>query len=85
MCLTWCFFRLTKFTESVECVRKAFVFDGDKMFAGGSADLTVWVLLGGYGAVTALAHGLGRGAGLATVEAGLAERQFLRGVAGGGA
>ncbi|MDZ4286418.1 MAG: MBOAT family O-acyltransferase [Prosthecobacter sp.] len=84
VCLTWCFFRLTKLPESLACVRKAFEFDAGKMFLGGSDDLALWTMLGGYGLAAALAYFITRGASLPDVAAALAKRQFIRGVAWGG-
>jgi D-alanyl-lipoteichoic acid acyltransferase DltB (MBOAT superfamily) len=83
VCLTWCFFRLTNFDESVICVEKAFAFRADRMFVGGSDDISVWIILGGYGLAAALSHVLSRGAPLAAVSEVLARRQFLRGAAWG--
>jgi alginate O-acetyltransferase complex protein AlgI len=54
VCLAWCFFRLTDFHSSLSCVAKWWPAEV-ALFAGGSADLTVWSLLGIYGAVAALA------------------------------
>jgi D-alanyl-lipoteichoic acid acyltransferase DltB (MBOAT superfamily) len=48
VCLAWCFFRLTVLSESLVCVQKWFLFDRDKLFAGGSGDLSLWLLLGLY-------------------------------------
>jgi D-alanyl-lipoteichoic acid acyltransferase DltB (MBOAT superfamily) len=49
VCLAWCFFRLTVLRDSLVCVRKWFVFDGGKCFAGGSGDLSLWLVLALYG------------------------------------
>jgi hypothetical protein len=83
VCLTWCFFRLTNFSESVTCVEKAFAFQADRMFVGGSDDISVWIILAGYGLAAGLSHLLSRGAPLAAVSEMLARRQFLRGAAWG--
>jgi D-alanyl-lipoteichoic acid acyltransferase DltB (MBOAT superfamily) len=56
VCLAWCFFRLTVLSESLTCVRQWFVFDGDKLFVGGAADLSLWLLLVAYGLGVALVH-----------------------------
>jgi D-alanyl-lipoteichoic acid acyltransferase DltB (MBOAT superfamily) len=56
VCLGWCFFRLTALSEGLACLRKWFVFDADKLFVGGSRDLSLWVLLGLYGTLAWLAH-----------------------------
>jgi D-alanyl-lipoteichoic acid acyltransferase DltB (MBOAT superfamily) len=58
VCLAWCFFRLTVLTESLVCVGKWFVFDADKMFVGGSDDVSLWVALGLYGATVGVIHQL---------------------------
>ncbi len=85
VCLTWCFFRLTNFWESIACLQKAFVFEAAKMFVGGSGDIALWIMLAGYALAAAAAYVITRGATLATVSAALASRQFLRGAAWGGA
>jgi alginate O-acetyltransferase complex protein AlgI len=54
--LAWCFFRLTALPASLACLRKCVAFDRDKLFAGGSDDLSLWVLLGLYGALAWAAH-----------------------------
>jgi D-alanyl-lipoteichoic acid acyltransferase DltB (MBOAT superfamily) len=56
VCLAWCFFRLTSLQDSIACVRKWFVFDADKLFVGGSDELSLWVLLGLYGTLAWAAH-----------------------------
>ncbi len=48
--LAWCFFRLNPLRESMACLRKVFSFDTGKMFVGGAADLSVWLLVLVYGA-----------------------------------
>jgi alginate O-acetyltransferase complex protein AlgI len=57
VCAAWCFFRLTDFTQSLTCIGKCFAFHGDKLFAGASGDVSLWLLLGLYGV---LAWALGR-------------------------
>jgi D-alanyl-lipoteichoic acid acyltransferase DltB (MBOAT superfamily) len=84
VCLAWSFFRLTDFTESVECVRRAFVFDADKMLIGGAAEPALWLALATYGVATLIATVLTRGAPLPEVAKMLARQQFARGVAWGG-
>jgi alginate O-acetyltransferase complex protein AlgI len=54
VCLAWCFFRLTVFSQSLTCVRQWFVFDGDKTWVGGAADMSLLVVLACYGAVSGL-------------------------------
>jgi D-alanyl-lipoteichoic acid acyltransferase DltB (MBOAT superfamily) len=56
VCLAWCFFRLTVLSESLACVGKWFVFDRDKLLVGGANDVSLWLLLGLYGAGVWLAH-----------------------------
>jgi hypothetical protein len=56
VCLTWSFFRLTALEESLACLRSSFVFDADKLFSGGSRDLSLWLLLAIYGAIVLAAH-----------------------------
>ncbi len=55
VCLAWCFFRLTEFHASIACVAKWWPAGGT-LFAGGSADLTIWSLLAFYGVLAALAR-----------------------------
>lgn len=81
--LTWCFFRLTDWQESIACVRKTVNFDADKLFVGGSDDLALWIMLGAYAGATALVHLASRGAPLPAVGEALKKRQFLRGLAWG--
>lgn len=56
VCLAWCFFRLTDLAQSLACVQQWFVFDADKLAAGGAADRSLWLVLAAYGAVTGMAH-----------------------------
>lgn len=56
VCLAWCFFRLTRFTESIECVRKCVEFDPAKMWLGTYADPSVCMALGAYAGVLLLAQ-----------------------------
>lgn len=49
VCLAWCFFRLTDLADSFACVHKWFVFDLNKVLAGGLADRSLWLLLALYG------------------------------------
>ena len=64
VCLAWCFFRLTQWHDSLEGVRKAFAFDLDKMFVGGTADLSLWTLLALYAVAVFAVRALTRGAEL---------------------
>ncbi len=56
VCLTWSFFRITTLHQSLACLRSSFVFDADKLFSGGSRDLSLWLLLATYGAIILAAH-----------------------------
>ncbi len=96
VCLAWCFFRLTVLSESLACVRKWAVFDADKLFVGGSEDVSLWLALAVYGLLAWLAHHIdfrsalvafrwraGEGASLERLPAGVASpeaRGFLWGV-----
>jgi hypothetical protein len=42
ICLAWCFFRLTAWQQSVDCVRKVFDFDTSRGFVGNAYDPAVW-------------------------------------------
>jgi alginate O-acetyltransferase complex protein AlgI len=84
VCLAWCFFRLTDLSESLECVRRAFVFDADKMLVGGSGDLSLWMMLAAYGLASAAAAIATRGAPLSDVGQMLDKQHFVRGAAWGG-
>jgi alginate O-acetyltransferase complex protein AlgI len=55
VCLAWCFFRLTNFAESVECVRKCVEFDSAKMWHGTYTDPSVMMALGSYAAILLVA------------------------------
>ncbi|HKB04490.1 MAG TPA: MBOAT family O-acyltransferase [Gemmataceae bacterium] len=55
VCLAWCFFRLTAFADSVECVRKCVEFDAGKMWSGTYTDPSVLMALGSYAAVLLIA------------------------------
>jgi len=48
VCAAWCFFRLTDFSQSLTCIGKCFAFHGDRLFAGASGDVSLWLLLGLY-------------------------------------
>ncbi len=49
VCLAWCFFRLNALGEVFACLRRCVTCEHGQLFAGGSADLSLWCLLGGYG------------------------------------
>ncbi|HJZ58180.1 MAG TPA: MBOAT family O-acyltransferase [Gemmataceae bacterium] len=55
VCLAWCFFRLTAFADSVECVRKCVEFDPAKMWIGTYTDPSVLMALGSYAGVLLMA------------------------------
>jgi alginate O-acetyltransferase complex protein AlgI len=55
VCLAWCFFRLTKFEESIACVRKCIEFDAAKMWTGTYTDPSVLMGLGSYVAILLVA------------------------------
>jgi alginate O-acetyltransferase complex protein AlgI len=48
VCVAWCFFRLTDFTQSLVCLSKCLSFDTGKQFAGDSGDPSLWLLLVAY-------------------------------------
>ncbi|HEX3148707.1 MAG TPA: MBOAT family O-acyltransferase [Gemmataceae bacterium] len=48
VCLAWCFFRLTVFAESIECVRKCVAFDPTRMWSGTYTDPSVLMGIGSY-------------------------------------
>jgi alginate O-acetyltransferase complex protein AlgI len=48
VCAAWCFFRLTVLNQSLACLKHWIRFDADKMFVGGSGDVSIWALLGVY-------------------------------------
>jgi D-alanyl-lipoteichoic acid acyltransferase DltB (MBOAT superfamily) len=60
VCLAWCFFRLNQISDSFACIHKWFVFDADKVFIGGSADRSLWLLLALYGLLVWAAHRCGK-------------------------
>ena len=84
VCLAWCFFRLTHLSDSLDCVRKWFVFDLDKAFTGGSGDPALWLMLAVYCAVAMAARQLTRGAPLPEVIARMKIRPFAHGGLWGG-
>jgi D-alanyl-lipoteichoic acid acyltransferase DltB (MBOAT superfamily) len=55
VCLAWCFFRLTVFAESIECVRKCVEFDVAKMWSGTYTDPSVLMALGAYAVIVLVA------------------------------
>jgi hypothetical protein len=80
VCLAWCFFRLSVFSESLVCVQRWFTFDGDKMLAGGTADLALWLLLAVYGLIVLAVHHCGRAMpALASLDSPWHRTPFSRG------
>jgi D-alanyl-lipoteichoic acid acyltransferase DltB (MBOAT superfamily) len=80
VCLAWCFFRVTQWQDSLTCVRKLFAFDPDKMFAGGTADLSLWTLLALYGVAVFAVRALTRFAELPAAAARMDGEPFTRGM-----
>jgi D-alanyl-lipoteichoic acid acyltransferase DltB (MBOAT superfamily) len=58
VCLAWCFFRLTRFAESVACVRKWAECDPARMWVGPWTDPAVWLALLLYAALAWVAESL---------------------------
>jgi hypothetical protein len=85
ICFAWSFFRLTNLTDSLASLRKWIVFDADKAFAGGSDDLSLWLLLAAYGLATLAAVLLTRGAPLPEAIQHLIKAPVTTGVVWGGA
>ena len=56
VCLAWCFFRLTVFAESIECVRKCVQFDPSRMWSGTYTDPSVLMALSSYAAILLVAQ-----------------------------
>ncbi|HEY4285192.1 MAG TPA: MBOAT family O-acyltransferase [Chthoniobacterales bacterium] len=84
VCLAWSFFRLNQLSESVEALRKVLQFEPAKLFAGGAADLSVWLLLGVYAMGVFCFARLRRGASVPEFFAALHTRPFARGLITGG-
>ena len=84
VCFAWCFFRLTHFEESLACVRKLFMFDADKLLAGGSDNFALWLMLAAYGLATLAATLVTRGAPLPEVARQFTGRPVVRGMLWGG-
>src|SRR5262249_9009550 len=76
---------LTNLTDSLACMRKFLVFDRDNALAGGSGDLTLWLLIAGYGLLAFAIRGAARGAPVADVVARMNLQPASRGVVWGGA
>jgi len=83
VCFAWIFFRLTSLADIGNCIRKLFIFDADKMFVGGSADLPVWTLLIGYAIATSVAVMLSRAKPLPEAIPQFERQAFVRGAAWG--
>ena len=60
VCLAWCFFRLTRFADSVACVRKWVDCDPAKMWVGPWTDPAVWLALALYAGLTGAGEALRR-------------------------
>lgn len=92
VCLAWSFFRVPTLAGSLVCLRQCASVRGP-LFAGGSADVSVWLLIGIYGAFALAARALTRStlgpaddASLSAAPAlplGAAAPPFVRGVAWG--
>ncbi len=81
VCLAWCFFRLSDFGASLICIGKWVVFDADKLFVGGAADLSLWLLLAVYGLAALAMHQCGRWVpALASLELPLRRAPLTRGL-----
>ena len=85
VCLARAFFRITHFSESVECLRKVVSFDPAKAFVGSAADPSVWLLLAVYGIGVFCFARLRRGAAVPEFFASLRHRPFTGGLIAGGA
>lgn len=77
VCLAWCFFRLTRLSESVACVRKWVDCDPGKMWSGPWLDPAVWLALLLYLALEGCARAIraavaNRSEGLSSAAAGAA-------------
>jgi D-alanyl-lipoteichoic acid acyltransferase DltB (MBOAT superfamily) len=66
VCLAWVFFRISDLSAALACVRQWVVFD--RALAGGSADLSLWLLLAAYGVAVGASRRLGGLPALASVE-----------------
>jgi D-alanyl-lipoteichoic acid acyltransferase DltB (MBOAT superfamily) len=84
VCVAWCFFRLTHLPDSIACLAKWFVFEPAKAFAGGSGDLSLWLLLAGYAVATFAARALTQCAELPEAIARLDARPLTSGMIWGG-
>jgi D-alanyl-lipoteichoic acid acyltransferase DltB (MBOAT superfamily) len=58
VCFAWCFFRLTRFADSLACVRKWVECDTATMWVGPWTDPAVWLALGLYAALAWAADAL---------------------------
>jgi D-alanyl-lipoteichoic acid acyltransferase DltB (MBOAT superfamily) len=50
VCFAWVFFRITDFGQAWVCARRLFTWD--VAFAGGSANVSLWVLMAAYGVIS---------------------------------
>lgn len=83
VCFAWIFFRLTSMADIAVCIRKLFIFDADKFFAGGSADGPLWALLAGYALATLAAVIVSRAKPLPEAMQHFAPRPLTHGAAWG--
>jgi alginate O-acetyltransferase complex protein AlgI len=79
VCFAWVFFRLSDLADAGGCLAKWVSFDRGRAFVGGSADVSLWLLLAAYGALVLAAR---RAGGLPALER-LASRPVLAPLARG--
>ncbi len=80
VCLAWCFFRLTRLGESLTCVRKLATFEHGKMFVGGAADVSLWLLLSIYAVAVVAVSVSVKGRPLEPTLQGMAAKPFAKGL-----
>ncbi len=85
VCLAWCFFRLTRLGESLTCVRKLASFEPGKMFVGGAADVSLWLLLSIYAVAVIAISIFTKGKSLEHALEGMASKPFAKGLVLGSA
>jgi alginate O-acetyltransferase complex protein AlgI len=83
VCFAWCFFRLTDIRDSFACIGKWFLFDADKMFAGGSGSTSLWLAIAAYLAAAACAMIVTRHGSISTFPRLVAALPFARGASWG--
>jgi alginate O-acetyltransferase complex protein AlgI len=79
----WCFFRLSKLPEAIECLQKTVSFDSQKMWVGGASDARVWLMVSAYGLATALGVRFSRGATLQNFGEKMSTGGFRQGLSWG--